>query len=386
MAIPRGEAHGLGYVMEVEPGTTPGSPTMLTFRHNTCGLIPARENFVSEESRGHRQVQDLRLGVKSGTGEVTSELVYGDHDNMIQLGLLGEFPVAFTQIAAATISVTESTGTIADSGSGLGDIEVGDWIITAGFATGGNNGVFRVLTASAAAITVNDPDDVLVDEALGASVTIDQQVRCSVGNTLQTATIERRFPDMTVPTYGIFRGSQFNTFRIEAGPGQITMMTMDMLARSVEYATTSLGVPTAPSSLSPMDGLSGTFAVDGVTLAGVQTISVEVANNLSPHPSYGATSLYDIIERRAIITGQMTRFFEDETDIDDLDNETEVEYSFQSVDPAGNIYTTVVPRLKVTGVDNPKTDDDGIMETVSFQALYDSVDALTSMYIYKTDA
>jgi hypothetical protein len=85
---------------------------------------------------GDRQIGDVRMGRKSGSGDIVSELCYANFDNWL-MALIGHdistgWPTAFTQISASTISFAADTGsdggTIADSGLGLGSISVGDYI------------------------------------------------------------------------------------------------------------------------------------------------------------------------------------------------------------------------------------------------------------------
>ncbi len=141
-----GEREALSIVKETTAGTLPTTPTMTPFWHNSESINPMRGSFESGRSLGDRQVSDFRLGRKSGSGDVSSELVYENFD-MQWAGLLGTTKAAspITPIAAATISFTASTQTIADSGNGLATVSIGDFIYVSGATEGENNGLFKCL-------------------------------------------------------------------------------------------------------------------------------------------------------------------------------------------------------------------------------------------------
>lgn len=81
----------------------------------------------------------------------------------IQIGLRGVqwtgYQTWATLITSSTLTFSNASpvGSIADSGSGLGAIAVGDWVQVVGASNNQNNGLFWVATASASAITVSVP-------------------------------------------------------------------------------------------------------------------------------------------------------------------------------------------------------------------------------------
>ena len=98
-------------------------------------------------------------------------------------------------VRGSTISAVASAAgarcKFVDSANGFGSIEVGRYVVPAGFGTGANNGSFLVLAASAGEIEVPETAG-LVDEAAGASVTMSQGSRYYVlGPADKTYTIEK---------------------------------------------------------------------------------------------------------------------------------------------------------------------------------------------------
>ncbi len=99
---------------------------------------------------------------------------------------------ASTVRTAATISFTAISKAIADSAEGLGFIMPGDLIRVSGSAS--NNGIYKVATAAAAAITVAET---LTDEAAGETVTIEvltQTYTCEGGNNVRVERSTYSFP------------------------------------------------------------------------------------------------------------------------------------------------------------------------------------------------
>ena len=84
-----GSRHGLYLVAEVTSGTTPATPSMKFYRHNSTTLAVAKNTLQSEEIRPNRQIVDFRMGTQQAAGEVVSELSYGSFDEVLEALLMG---------------------------------------------------------------------------------------------------------------------------------------------------------------------------------------------------------------------------------------------------------------------------------------------------------
>lgn len=89
MAIANGAQHTIHYVPEVTYGTTPAAPAFKPFPHTGTNLAMTKDGLESEKLRGDRQVEDFRHGNQSISGDITSELEYGDLDDILQAVLCG---------------------------------------------------------------------------------------------------------------------------------------------------------------------------------------------------------------------------------------------------------------------------------------------------------
>lgn len=89
MAIANGAQHSIGFVAENTYGTTPTAPAFKPFPHTGTTLAMTKDGLESEKLRGDRQVEDFRHGNQSISGDVSSELEYGDLDDILQAVLCG---------------------------------------------------------------------------------------------------------------------------------------------------------------------------------------------------------------------------------------------------------------------------------------------------------
>ena len=89
MTIASGSRHRLAYIAEVTYGTTPSTPAFTTIRHNACSLGLSKDAVESDEIRGDRQIASFRHGNKQVGGDVESDLLYGEHDALLEAALCG---------------------------------------------------------------------------------------------------------------------------------------------------------------------------------------------------------------------------------------------------------------------------------------------------------
>lgn len=89
MAIASGGRHGLRYIKEVTPGTTPDTPQMASLRHTGCTLGISRDNITSNELRWDRQISAVRTMADKIQGAVNFEFSYGEFDTLLECALAG---------------------------------------------------------------------------------------------------------------------------------------------------------------------------------------------------------------------------------------------------------------------------------------------------------
>ena len=89
--IASGANHGLRYVEETMPGTTPASPRMVELNHNSCSLTLSRDTFTANALRPDRQIPFHRTGVDKVSGDVAFDLVSGEYDPFLHAALAGNW-------------------------------------------------------------------------------------------------------------------------------------------------------------------------------------------------------------------------------------------------------------------------------------------------------
>lgn len=91
MAFSTGARHGLSYVPEVTFGTTPSTPTMKDVRMTGTTVGPRRDQIISQELDGSRQIIDVRPGNKQLQGNIAFEFGYGSFDDLLESAAWGSW-------------------------------------------------------------------------------------------------------------------------------------------------------------------------------------------------------------------------------------------------------------------------------------------------------
>jgi hypothetical protein len=361
-----GERQALHIVKEVTPGTLPTTPTMTPFWHNSETINPVRGAFESARSLGDRQLSDFRLGRKSGAGDITSELTYENFDLQLE-GLLCTTQEAapFTPIGPlTTISFTAATQTIADSASGLGDIAIADFIYISGAGEGENNGMFKVLTATAAAITVEGSK--IIDEAAGASVTIEQADFVN-GTTLSTYSIQKHYLDLAIADH--YLGCGFNSAALTIPPNGISTINWNILAMNYLADQTPETTLATLTEYRPFSGLTGTYNEAGDATAIMTAFSCNIENNLMHTEPLGVAIAGEVIARKFRVSGSVSFYFQSAAMMTKFWAETITQLVVTLSDPLGNEYVFGFPRVVLTSGSRPKSDDGPLVEQFNWTAL-----------------
>jgi hypothetical protein len=93
MAFASGSNHSMAYVAEVTFGTTPTTPAFKPLRHTGTTLGLSKDNLQSEELRSDRQIACFRHGNKQVGGDVSSELMITDFDDMLEAVTCGTWSI-----------------------------------------------------------------------------------------------------------------------------------------------------------------------------------------------------------------------------------------------------------------------------------------------------
>jgi hypothetical protein len=222
-------------------------------------------------------------------------------------------------------------------------------------------------------LVYGDLDDWLAAVMRGAWVT----------NTLKSGilnpsfSVERRFTDIT--QYMLFKGVVVDSLELgiqQSADGMFATCTFTVLGQTMIAGGTQAGAPVLPVEADPpFVSFKGSLLEGGVANAVVTGVTFSIANNYGPRNVVGSPLTVDPSRRRMEVTGTVTAFFETRTMLDRFINETETTMELTMNDTPGNGLKITVPRLKYTGGDIPRTQDDDILITMPFRCLYDNTAA-----------
>ncbi len=151
----------------------------------------------------------------------------------------------------------------------------------------------------------------------------------------------------------------------------LTFMGKDVTTSTSEYFTS----PTAATSTGVLAAVNGLIYVNGTQIALITAMKFTIDGNMSSESVVGSNTVPDIFEGSVKVSGEVTAFFEDGTLRDYFLNETEVSIfsAFTTGSTAAADFVSFsFPRVKMGG--SSKDDGQkGIVQTIPFQALYNSV-------------
>lgn len=285
------------------------------------------------------------------------------HAITTQVGVEGAFNFAlsagtFDDFVAATLNSTFSApetitqtdfvaaaagGTITTTAGDFSGLVADQWVSVTGFAEAGNNGYFKVVSATSTVLTVTP--NTLVDETPGTSCTVKGSTLVN-GTTVRTFFMQKELASNLFLTYaGVYPSSM----QLNASVGGFAEGSFNVMAKNEAKATTdsSTGAANAAPSGRVIDTVSGvaTLLVNGAALsAPAQSVQLNITKQ-------GARSQYAIgsadaqgIGRGTIdVSGSISLYFADFTNYDLYKNETDVEINIGLRDNTGNGYVFTLP-------------------------------------------
>lgn len=364
----------LWYVFEEANGDLPASPVWKPIRYNEGGntLAFSATRIASEEVRGDRHRTADRRGSFSVQGELTAQLCAGSMDDFLLAGFHGASWAARATITATTISAAAADDSFSDSGSGFAFI-AGDVVTVSGFATGGNNGKFRVVTATTAKITVTALDGTaagLVIEAATPSVTIAAQQQVKTGTSRRTMAILERHTDVSIDY--IYRGVEVNTVTISGVAQEKWSLAFGLLGTTqTELASlpagSTFGTPTTSDF---MTALEGRVLVAGVDFGLATEFTAAINNGIEQKYAIARPSSIASAIAPIVADGSLSAYFEDESLYNRLLNDTDTVLLLEATDGAAG-YIIRIPSGKFVEGSKQAVGTDVIV-AMSYSAGYDS--------------
>lgn len=391
-----GIASGIEKKLILAPQATKGTcaaaglETAQYLRRVTSSLNVVKETYQSNEMRADRQIADFRHGVQSIEGSLSGELSPGTYRHFMAAILRKAWVAAPKSGAESDVTAAVTTGaagtfTSASTATFLTDgLKVGDVIRWTGWTTtgAGNNGRNFLITALTEKVMTGVMLDGLpvVEKIAGDPVTatgVGSKVWTpTTGHTEDWFSLEHHYSDLDLSE--VFYDVKVNSMSIKLPPSGIAGIDIGLMG--LNYSNKAAGESPYFTKVLPaatggaLAAVNGALYVQGVKVALLTGLDINIAANLSSEAVVGSNVKPDIFDGRVIVTGNMTVYFEDATFRDYFINETEVSVSaaFTTNNTAtADFIAFTMPRVKVGGA-GKDDGEKGIVQTMPFTALFDT--------------
>lgn len=269
-------------------------------------------------------------------------------------------------------------------------LAVGKWIKLGGtgagnrFATAADNAFVRVIAVTANAVTLDNlPTGWAADTGVGVAVKMWFGDTIKNGTTVRSFTLEKGFLD--VAQYFTFNGMIVGSMSMALAAQQIATGDFSFLGTSAARS----GVPLSATPYGPgtEDVMSAMANVARIAEANVplgpnnfaQSFSFAINNNLRPQQAIGQLPLIGVGVGRCDVTGNITCYFKDGTQLDKYLAGTPSAINFRSITAGGRALVATIPNMEFeTGQVVAAGPNQDVMSQFSWRA---KLDALTNSEI-----
>lgn len=230
-----------------------------------------------------------------------------------------------------------------------------------------------------------DTYDPLFESVMGAAFTGAGTRTLKVGNTVKSLTFQEQYGDLT-NNFILYPGSLVPQMGIDVQIGQIIRVSATVASRNPVIGTaTAIGTVGAANTNPVIDPIAGVQLLQegGVSLSGVQQLSIQIQNDLIEIPSLGSVDPAALYLGRVRVTGNISVFKQDAALLTKLVNNTLTSLAITLGGVSTKRYAITLPKVKFTTVDGGAGGSNPIIERFAYSAEYDATDS--SMKIVATD-
>lgn len=386
MALARGLAKKLAYVTETTWGELPGVLTGARYLPRVTGQFNVTaETLQSAEIRTDRQIENYRLGTRSGEGSINAELSPGIYDDFFAAALAKDFAAGGTAAAASiTIAASGENYTITRAtGSWLTDgFYVGNIIRLTGAGLNANNvgNNILILSITATVLTAKTlSDNTLTPEgpiaAVTAAVVGKQSFAPLTGHTSKNFSFEEFFSDLNISE--VHTGMKVGSLAVQLPTSGFCVADISFMGKGkiITGASQVMSAATSKSGTGSTVSVSGAVVVNGVPAGVITSADFSIDRGLTPANVVGTNNAVEIFDGRISVTGNISTYFENGTYRDYFLKENRISLvialSTGSAKNA-NVITFVLPSVQL-GSATRNDGEEGIVQEHSFQALLNSV-------------
>ncbi len=218
--------------------------------------------------------------------------------------------------------------------------------------------------------------DDFLEAATGGTWTADV---LDIGSVTRSFTILKSFLDTSPITRIQLLGQRVNVFSLNLAWGEIMTNTITFAGSGVDSGTTDYRDPTDvtnPTTTTDVLNASSdvtSVKIDDADFTGcIQSMTLNINNNMRPQTCIGNDAPKDQVFGSCSIEGTMSFYFSDIQLYQDILNQVAKKFEFTIADAAGNTYTFLLPKTKLTG-EAPQASgiDTDVIQEVTFSALRD---------------
>lgn len=310
-AIASASVVSLYYVAEVA-GAIPASPAWKPIRYKTGGnsLAYNAERISSEEVRGDRHRTADRRGTFSAAGDISCQLAYSALDDLLEAGFCGTWAAGST-LTSTGISVSSVDSSF--NSAGLFTFSAGDIFKSSGNTDPGNNGLFKVVTATASKLTTVSIEGLpvaLTTAVAGASVTLTAQSKLLTGQTRRTFAILERHTDLGIDY--LYRGMEVDKIALSGKAGEKWDVTFSLMGTSQEQLLSLPAGSTfaAATTTDFMTALDGSLDIAGTEFGFCTEYTASVANGIAQKFVVGSKNSVASVIDTITADGTVVAFFD----------------------------------------------------------------------------
>ena len=211
--------------------------------------------------------------------------------------------------------------------------------------------------------------DTLLEAALGGTWTGNA---LKIGQTPRSFTFESYHAD--TPRSLRYTGCRMSTFSMNVAPNSIVNATFGIIGSGFSDDSTPLdATPTAIVNKQPLTHIGGTITIGGSAVKAT-AFTLNIDNGMEAAYAIGSSAAQDITWGEAVVTGSMTLYWEDMTQIARFVDETAAEVEIVLTDGT-NTLTFNMASVKFNGGGLPVPGSGILFVEVPFKALRDAADA-----------
>lgn len=205
-----------------------------------------------------------------------------------------------------------------------------------------------------------------------------------MGKTLKSLTVQELYADIT--QFVSYPGSVVTSWNLNVQNGQIMTTQFGFASKKgVSAAVTAIGTVGAANTNAVMSPLAHVqlLTEGGSAVAGVASLSLQVANDLITIPSLLLQDPAALYLGRVRVTGTLAVYKQDATMLAKYLAQTNTNIAVTLGGASSQKYAFTLPKVRFTQAQAPASGSNAVLETFNFSAMYDPTDS--TMKIIGTD-